>query len=180
MRGVAATAAGQPRVRPAQGEAALITLNRLRNGAALTAVLSGGLLVAATCAAMAFVSGPAPGTEGPAGAPALLPGGAVAAAPAVRQQGISAGCGPAPYGANFYAPAFGHAKTVALTFDDGPGPTTPGIIAVLRAYGVPATFFNIGQNAAAYPSLVRAEAAGHGGPGRAAGIATAPAPAGTA
>jgi len=59
---------------------------------------------------------------------------------------------------NFYAPAFGSSKTVALTFDDGPGPTTPGIISVLRAYGVPATFFNIGQNAAAYPSLVRQEA----------------------
>jgi peptidoglycan/xylan/chitin deacetylase (PgdA/CDA1 family) len=137
----------------------LIRLNRIRNGAALTAVLSGGLLVAATCAAMAVVRGPVPGAEGPAGAAALLPGGAVAVAPAVRQHGISAGCGPAPYGANFYAPAFGHGKTVALTFDDGPGPTTPGIISALRAYGVPATFFNIGQNAAAYPSLVRAEAA---------------------
>lgn len=30
---------------------------------------------------------------------------------------------------------------------------------MLRAYTVPATFFNIGQDAAAYPSLVRTEAA---------------------
>ena len=47
---------------------------------------------------------------------------------------------------------------MALTFDDGPGPSTQGIISVLRRYGVPATFFNIGQNAAAYPALVRTEA----------------------
>jgi peptidoglycan/xylan/chitin deacetylase (PgdA/CDA1 family) len=81
------------------------------------------------------------------------------AAPVVHRDQASARCGPAPYGANFYAPAVGRGKTVALTFDDGPGATTPGIIAVLRAYRVPATFFNIGQNAAAHPSLVRAEVA---------------------
>jgi peptidoglycan/xylan/chitin deacetylase (PgdA/CDA1 family) len=72
---------------------------------------------------------------------------------------IGAGCLPAPSGAAFYAPAApAGGKTVALTFDDGPGPTTPKEIAVLRQYGVPATFFNIGQNAANYPSLVRTEA----------------------
>jgi peptidoglycan/xylan/chitin deacetylase (PgdA/CDA1 family) len=100
------------------------------------------------------------GGEGPAGPPASLPGGHVATAPAVHpQRRVSAGCGAAPYGADFYAPAAGSRKTVALTFDDGPGPTTAGIISVLRKYGVPAAFFNIGQNAAAYPSLVREEAA---------------------
>jgi cellulose synthase/poly-beta-1,6-N-acetylglucosamine synthase-like glycosyltransferase/peptidoglycan/xylan/chitin deacetylase (PgdA/CDA1 family) len=50
------------------------------------------------------------------------------------------------------------AKTVALTFDDGPSPTwTPKILAVLRRYHVPATFFVVGAHAAANPSLVRAE-----------------------
>ena len=114
------------------------------------ALAVGGPAVAAT--------GPGPGGEGPAGPAALLPGGQVAAAPAATPA-TSAGCGAAPYGANFYAPPFGNGKTVALTFDDGPGPSTQPIISVLRAYGVTATFFNIGQNAAAYPSLVRAEAA---------------------
>jgi peptidoglycan/xylan/chitin deacetylase (PgdA/CDA1 family) len=104
------------------------------------------------------LAGPTPGGEGPAGSPALMPGGHVAAAPAARSHGSSAGCTAAPYGANFYAPSFGRGKTVALTFDDGPGPTTAGIISVLRRFGVPATFFNIGQNAAAYPSRVRQEA----------------------
>ena len=105
--------------------------------------------------------------EGPAGPPALLPGGRAAAPPSLPNaetpaaaSGAAAGCVAAPYGANFYAPPFGSAKTVALTFDDGPGPSTQGIISVLRRYGVTATFFNIGQNAAAYPALVRAEATG--------------------
>jgi peptidoglycan/xylan/chitin deacetylase (PgdA/CDA1 family) len=34
----------------------------------------------------------------------------------------------------------------ALTFDDGPGPTTPLILDVLRKYKVKATFFILGQN----------------------------------
>ena len=35
---------------------------------------------------------------------------------------------------------------VALTFDDGPGPATPRLLDVLRAKGVRATFFLLGQN----------------------------------
>ena len=107
-------------------------------------------------AAVPAAAGTAPGSEGPAGRSATLPNGQVAAPPTVTSTGISAGCVGAPYGPNFYAPGSG--KTVALTFDDGPGPSTAGIISVLRAYGVPATFFNIGQNAAARPALVRTEA----------------------
>jgi len=49
-------------------------------------------------------------------------------------------------------------RTVALTFDDGPSPVwTPKILAVLRRYHVPATFFVVGAHAASSPSLVRAE-----------------------
>jgi cellulose synthase/poly-beta-1,6-N-acetylglucosamine synthase-like glycosyltransferase/peptidoglycan/xylan/chitin deacetylase (PgdA/CDA1 family) len=51
-------------------------------------------------------------------------------------------------------------RTVALTFDDGPDPAwTPRILAVLRRYHVPATFFVVGAHAAAYPGLVRRELA---------------------
>ena len=75
----------------------------------------------------------------------MLAAGPAAAAPAA-----------APPGPHYYAPGSG--KTVALTFDDGPGPSTQAIINVLRAYHVPATFFNIGQNAAARPALVQEEA----------------------
>ena len=49
-------------------------------------------------------------------------------------------------------------KTVALTFDDGPGPSTAQILAILARYGVRATFFNVGTAMAAHPELVRAMA----------------------
>ncbi len=50
------------------------------------------------------------------------------------------------------------ARTVALTFDDGPDPTwTPRILAVLRRYRVPATFFLVGAHVASYPDLVQEE-----------------------
>jgi peptidoglycan/xylan/chitin deacetylase (PgdA/CDA1 family) len=35
-------------------------------------------------------------------------------------------------------------REIALTFDDGPGPYTPGILSVLERLGVPATFFEVG------------------------------------
>lgn len=47
---------------------------------------------------------------------------------------------------------------IALTFDDGPDRYTPAILAVLRAYGVKATFFVIGAKVAAHPELIRTEA----------------------
>jgi len=50
-------------------------------------------------------------------------------------------------------------KTVALTFDDGPGPSTAAILSILESFGVRATFFNIGVNETAWPDEVRAEAA---------------------
>ena len=50
------------------------------------------------------------------------------------------------------------AKTVALTFDDGPDPTwTPKILDVLRREGVPGTFFLLGSQTLRYPDLVRRE-----------------------
>ncbi|NGN68556.1 polysaccharide deacetylase family protein [Streptomyces sp. A7024] len=52
---------------------------------------------------------------------------------------------------------------MALTFDDGPHPTqTKAVLRILRRHGVRATFFVIGENAAANPDLLRAIAAdGH-------------------
>ena len=54
-------------------------------------------------------------------------------------------------------------RYVALTFDDGPHPVyTKEILDILAENHAKATFFVIGQNAEAYPELVRAEAdAGH-------------------
>lgn len=52
---------------------------------------------------------------------------------------------------------------VYLTFDDGPSPAyTPQILAVLSRYGVPATFFELGQQVSSHPGLTRAvRARGH-------------------
>ncbi|MCL4488919.1 MAG: polysaccharide deacetylase family protein [Chloroflexi bacterium] len=52
---------------------------------------------------------------------------------------------------------------VALTFDDGPNPaSTPKLLDILRAKGVVATFFVIGEHAERYPGIVqRAQAEGH-------------------
>ena len=45
---------------------------------------------------------------------------------------------------------------LALTFDDGPDPEwTPKILDILKAKGVPATFFIIGENAEANPGIVQ-------------------------
>jgi peptidoglycan/xylan/chitin deacetylase (PgdA/CDA1 family) len=64
-------------------------------------------------------------------------------------------CPAAPYGARLSAP--GSSKTVALTFDDGPGRSTAAILAILARYRVTATFFNIGAAMATRPWLVREE-----------------------
>ena len=52
---------------------------------------------------------------------------------------------------------------VALTFDDGPSPTTtPRVLELLAAAGVRATFFVVGRKALEHPGLVRdIAAAGH-------------------
>ncbi|MFF4028782.1 polysaccharide deacetylase family protein [Streptomyces sviceus] len=54
-------------------------------------------------------------------------------------------------------------KCIALTFDDGPAaPETATLLDHLARYKAHVTFFTVGQNVAAHPELVRAEAgAGH-------------------
>src|SRR3954454_12003021 len=55
------------------------------------------------------------------------------------------------------------ARTIALTFDDGPDPTwTPRVLDLLRRHGVPATFFVVGARVSEHPEIVRRELAeGH-------------------
>ncbi len=53
-------------------------------------------------------------------------------------------------------------KAASLTFDDGPGASTPHVLEVLERKGVTATFFIIGSSAAANPTMVqRTRDAGH-------------------
>ena len=47
-------------------------------------------------------------------------------------------------------------RTLALTFDDGPDPIyTPMVLDILRAQGVSATFFMIGERAERHPEIVK-------------------------
>jgi peptidoglycan/xylan/chitin deacetylase (PgdA/CDA1 family) len=85
-----------------------------------------------------------------------MPSGLAAAAPLYASPVVTPGCPAASHGPSYYAP--GKRKTVALTFDDGPGRSTAAIRGVLRRAGVTATFFNLGVNAAARPGQVRDEA----------------------
>ncbi len=63
-------------------------------------------------------------------------------------------CPPAGSGVRTSAPGSG--KTVALTFDDGPGPHTTAMLRVLEDAGVAATFFDIGVNMTVRPEVVSA------------------------
>src|SRR3546814_7752591 len=54
-------------------------------------------------------------------------------------------------------------RRVWLTFDDGPSDDTPALLDLLDAHGAKATFFLVGERAAARPGLVRGIVArGHG------------------
>jgi peptidoglycan/xylan/chitin deacetylase (PgdA/CDA1 family) len=53
-------------------------------------------------------------------------------------------------------------KAVALTFDDGPSPSTPRVLELLAKFGIPATFFVCGANVRRLGSILReTAAAGH-------------------
>jgi peptidoglycan/xylan/chitin deacetylase (PgdA/CDA1 family) len=52
--------------------------------------------------------------------------------------------------------------TLALTFDDGPGPSTPEVLDLLAARGARATFFQCGKDVRQWPQIARAVSeAGH-------------------
>jgi peptidoglycan/xylan/chitin deacetylase (PgdA/CDA1 family) len=85
-------------------------------------------------------------------------GGATPSQPS-GQADISAApaCPPAPFGVQVSAPGGG--RTVALTFDGGPGVSTEAIMRILEDNGVAATFFNIGDYLADRPTTVVSQAA---------------------
>jgi len=98
-------------------------------------------------------------------------------APAARTTAAPAEGGTAPLAAGVVAPLAGAgpvldlsgtaarsvpgpARTIALTFDDGPDPQwTPKVLAVLARHHVPATFFVVGSRVLAHPGLIRSELA---------------------
>ncbi|MFE9954765.1 polysaccharide deacetylase family protein [Micromonospora sp. NPDC005299] len=74
------------------------------------------------------------------------------ASPSASANGGQADDSEGPYGAEV---STGSAR-IALTFDDGPDPQwTPQVLALLKEYGVRATFCVVGENAENHPDLVR-------------------------
>lgn len=63
------------------------------------------------------------------------------------------------FGPSFWRGATGR-KTIALTFDDGPSPSTPEFLDVLAEYNVRATFFQVGANVERLPEIAGAVVAG--------------------
>jgi cellulose synthase/poly-beta-1,6-N-acetylglucosamine synthase-like glycosyltransferase/peptidoglycan/xylan/chitin deacetylase (PgdA/CDA1 family) len=105
-------------------------------------------------AAALLIEGYTHGVLGENSADEPAPGPHAAAAPAAVTGG-----GPVIQVSGSYVRSYSMpARTVALTFDDGPDPAwTPKVLAVLRRYRVPATFFLVGAHVAGYPGLVREE-----------------------
>ncbi len=67
---------------------------------------------------------------------------------------------------NAFGPSFWRGRpdrrTIALTFDDGPTPSTPRLLEILAESKIPATFFQVGSNVLRHPDVARAiVAAGH-------------------
>ncbi len=108
-------------------------------------------LGAAAALGAAWITPPAPAN----------PGNTLSSTPVAVQRAAqlgAAGCPQPTPGINYSAPGVsGGGKTVALTFDDGPGPSTAAILSILESEGVRASFFNIGLQEAAWPQEVSAE-----------------------
>jgi peptidoglycan/xylan/chitin deacetylase (PgdA/CDA1 family) len=62
----------------------------------------------------------------------------------------------------WHVPSSNGARRCAITFDDGPSPSTAAVLDILAAEGVPATFFVLGANVERHPHVVRrAQDEGH-------------------
>lgn len=134
-------------------------------------VLVVGVLVSALCAVAPVAhaapsNAPLPSPSGflPEGpwppSKVLAPGYLKVPVPRVAAAATATAVSPCPATGNgSLTDAPGAGKTVALTFDDGPGSTTEPLMRILEDAGVTATFFNIGVNQAARPATVRALAA---------------------
>lgn len=126
----------------------------------LVALLCLSPLTLASCAQSA-PAGPqrtpsvtAAATTGPATtSTAPTPAEPTTTAPSAKPSIPAANCAPAAR--RFLTRAPGKGRTVALTFDDGPGPADAQILEILDRYRIRATFFETGAHAAADPNTVR-------------------------
>jgi peptidoglycan/xylan/chitin deacetylase (PgdA/CDA1 family) len=76
--------------------------------------------------------------------------------------GVLPGVATAAASSTVYTHGNTNLPEVALTFDDGPSPYTPLVLAALKQYNVSATFFLWGQHVQQYPAYAQQElATGH-------------------
>lgn len=61
---------------------------------------------------------------------------------------------PSDWGGRVHWHGDSRSRNVALTFDDGPSRYTPAVLDILAEHDVPATFFVIGEHAAARPAVI--------------------------
>ncbi|MGW6907999.1 polysaccharide deacetylase family protein [Streptomyces sp. NPDC054940] len=89
--------------------------------------------------------------------------GAVAGSPSKATASATPGGDVKPVDVSIVHASDAGARGVNITIDDGPDPVwTPQVLAVLREYGVKATFCMVGTQAQAHPDLVKkVVAAGH-------------------
>jgi peptidoglycan-N-acetylglucosamine deacetylase len=114
---------------------------RRRRGAAAVVVLLAVLLLLAVAVA--------PGSKSPSHAPRAASGAAARRTPTQAARAPEESPGAAVKAVLAYTPFVkeggDRGRDVALTFDDGPGPYTPGVLSVLEHFHVHATFFEIGE-----------------------------------
>jgi peptidoglycan/xylan/chitin deacetylase (PgdA/CDA1 family) len=122
--------------------------HQLPGSASFTVELpAGGLTRAQVRRQVRAVLALAAALRGPTRAPPLSQPSGLAAARRYARLGFPIYCGA------------GQHRAVSITIDDGPSPRTPALLRLLAAADAPATFFEIGRNAAQWPQLARAEAA---------------------
>ena len=81
---------------------------------------------------------------------------AIEATPSGADTPVPTPAGQAPPPKISYSSCHVDGPYLAMTFDDGPHPVlTPKLLDILKARGIKATFFVIGQNAEKYPDIVR-------------------------
>src|ERR1700676_299459 len=115
-------------------------IRRRRAGVALLAAFALVVIVAAITAGHRGSTSATPGRTGarPANTPPVTP----PAQPPVDQNKVVASV--LAY-TPFVRAGGNRGHDIALTFDDGPGPYTPGVLGVLERFHVPATFFAVGK-----------------------------------
>jgi peptidoglycan/xylan/chitin deacetylase (PgdA/CDA1 family) len=144
-------------------DASRIGVTRIRTAVGLA--LATALAALAGCGVQPPVSQP---TVAPATHRSTTASRPATSAPASPTTGTSSATAPATTtpdrscpkpASGFLTRAPGTGKTVALTFDDGPGPADSEIVAVLAANHVHATFFATGLHASQRPDQVTANSA---------------------